>query len=211
MTGSEAILFTVALIVITNPLAAIPIFLSLTSGFTSGAKIKTALTSGIAVVIILLITNWVGTELLGFFGITIAAFELAGGLIILLMGLHMLQAKDTGVSNSKDETLHHAAKSSPVAVVPLALPLMAGPGAISTVILHTHRHHSLFDKFFASGIEIGIAILLTVCLLASNFIGRLLGPAGLKIMVRIMGLVLAAIAMQILISGFTTAFPVLHG
>lgn len=198
------------MLAITNPIGNLAIFISLVSGRSLKEKKKTAINAAFAIFIILVIIVWAGTYVLSFFGISPAAFETAGAIIILLLGLSMLHGHDDKVGHS---SMHHseeeqksARKKDSVAVVPLAIPLVAGPGAITTIIIHTHALHSLMDKVVVSGICAILSIILFVCFYFSNIISKIVGVNGIKIATRIMGIVLSAIAIQMLSGGIIGLF-----
>lgn len=124
----------VALLAIVNPIGAVPIFVAVTSDQTASDRVRTSRTTAIAVGITLLAAALAGQAILRFFGIDLDAFRVGGGLLILLMAIHMLQGSPNRARNTPEETQEGVAKDE-VAVVPLAIPLLAGPGSISTVII----------------------------------------------------------------------------
>lgn len=126
-----------SLLAIVNPLGVIPIFVSLTRSSTEQERRHIARTTGIAVAVILLVAALIGKFLLNFFGISIASFKVGGGILLLLMSVAMMQAKHTQSKQTPEEAEEAEEKES-IAVVPIAMPLLAGPGAISTVIIYAH-------------------------------------------------------------------------
>jgi multiple antibiotic resistance protein len=189
--------FLIGLLAIVNPLGAVPIFVALTSG-TIDAERK----------IILFVALLFGDLLLRFFGITIHSFSVGGGILILLMAISMLQAKISAVSHTAEEAREGASKES-VAVVPLAMPLLAGPGAISTVILYAHKNPSL-THYAILGVDILIVgVLLWAVLQLVPWISRHVSQTGINIFTRIMGLILAAIAIEFIANGLRGLFPAL--
>ncbi len=126
MSKAEIITFTIAMLAITNPIGNLAIFASLTGDKSLLEKRKIAFVAGIAILIILIIVTWSGDLLLRDFGIDIASFEIAGGLIIALMGLSMLHAKTSGIHHTKDENEDAKTKNS-VSVVPIAIPPVVRP------------------------------------------------------------------------------------
>src|SRR5665213_2214030 len=129
MNAAEAMKFIVAMIIMMNPLGSLSVFLDLTHKFTGIEKRQTVFACGIAMMIIMLVTIWSGQEVLQILGITISSFRVAGGLILLLMGLSMLQSRQSPVSHTKEDDAAAAHQES-IAIVPLALPVIIGPGAI---------------------------------------------------------------------------------
>lgn len=206
MSHAELITFTIAMLAITNPIGNLAIFASLTGDKTLQEKRKTALTAGTAILIILIIVTWTGDLLLRAFGIDIGSFETAGGVIIALMGISMLHAKPSPIHHSKED--HEEAKNKDqVAVVPIAIPIVAGPGAITTIVVNTHHYHTIDDKLMISGICIGIAIILWIAFFFSAPVSRILGTSGINIVTRIMGIVLASIAFGMITSGLKLLLP----
>lgn len=132
--------FFIGLIAIINPLGLLPVFVSLTSHQSPAERMKTNTTANLAVMVILLVSMYLGQLILDGFGISLASFRIAGGSLITLIAWSMLQGKLGEVKHNKEEKGELAARES-IAVVPLALPLMAGPGAISSVIVYASQSH----------------------------------------------------------------------
>lgn len=198
----------IALLAIVNPLGAVPIFVALTSSSSETERKKIARIVVVAVLVILFIALLFGDWLLGFFGITIHSFSVGGGILILLMAISMLHAHISPVSQTADEAREGEAKES-VAVVPLAMPLLAGPGAISTVILYAHKNPGV-SHTLAMGMDILIlGVLLWAVLQLVPWISRHVSQTGINIFTRIMGLVLAAIAVEFIATGIKGLFPAL--
>lgn len=206
MTKAQIITFTIALLAITNPIGNLAIFASLTADRTEGEKKKIAMVAGVAILVILILVTWSGDLILKAFGIDIAAFETAGGLIIVLMGISMLHAKTSEIHHNKDEGEEARTKDSP-AVVPIAIPIVAGPGAITTIIVNTHGSPTVEDRIIISVVCVAISALLWLAFYFSAPVSRLLGVAGVNIVTRIMGIILASIAFQMLASGLKAMFP----
>ena len=200
--------FLIGLLAIVNPLGAVPIFVALTSGTIEAERKKIAKIVVMAVMVILFVALLFGDLLLQFFGITIYSFSVGGGILILLMAISMLQAKISAVSHTAEEAREGASKES-VAVVPLAMPLLAGPGAISTVILYAHKNSSV-THYAILGVDILIVgVLLWAVLQLVPWISRHVSQTGINIFTRIMGLILAAIAIEFIATGLKGLFPVL--
>ena len=210
MSPPDLIKTFVSIIVITNPFAALPIFLSLTKNQDSSSQRKQALITGIAVLSVLLISTWIGLPLLNFFGIHVPAFSIAGGIIILLMGLAMLHEDHTNIQHTDKDQLTAQQKDS-VAVVPMAIPILAGPGAISTVIHLSHEASTVTNRLSLSLVLTTAALTLTSVLFFADRIGSLLGESSLKIITKIMGMILAAIAIEMITGGALKIFPGLAG
>lgn len=181
-----------------SPLAAIPVFLSLSAGRQKKERTKIALSAGISVACILILATWFGAPLLSMLGIRIAAFQIAGSMIVFLLALSMLNAELSHMRHTEEEI---ESKAHSMAVVPLAIPVMAGPGAISAVIVSAHRYSSLIDLAIFSVCGIAIGALATLTLYFAIPLEKKLGPSGLNIVTRIGGLILAAMGVEIFISG----------
>jgi len=185
-------LLLVGLLAVVNPLGALPIFLSMTNKNDPKADERTIRRAAIAVALILLISAWAGESLLGFFGITIDAFRTAGGLLILLMGITMLHGKQSHVQHHPSEAESVKDKED-ISVVPLAIPLMAGPGAISLVILNANKIHGWQGDIKLVLAIVSVAAIAWLVLMIAEKMRDKIGTIGLNIITRIMGLILAAI------------------
>src|SRR5215469_926766 len=158
----ESIESFIALFVVADPIAVIPIFISLTTNHTEHEKRRIANIAALTVVIVLTVSIFVGESLLGFFGMGIPAFRVAGGILILLMAIAMLQARTSRAAQTPQENVDAAAKDD-IAVVPIGIPLVAGPGAIGTIIIYGH----LAANWLQTGILIFEAVLVAASLWAS--------------------------------------------
>lgn len=205
---TEYIKIFVGLFAIVNPFGAVPIFISITTDQDRGQRLNTINQVALGVAIILLLTLFFGEWLLRFFGITVDSFRVGGGILILLMAIAMLHAKTSQVKQTREEESESMAKES-VAIVPLAMPLLAGPGAISTMILAAHKS-SAFSHYLiiALGIILLTGVLWLILRLSPWIMGRI-SATGINIFTRIMGLILAAIAVEFISSGIKGLFPVL--
>ncbi|MCL4140807.1 UNVERIFIED_CONTAM: hypothetical protein GTU68_015539 [Idotea baltica] len=205
---AEYIKLFVGLLAIMNPFGAIPLFISMTADENNTQRNKTINLVAMAVGIILLVSLVLGDLVLQIFGITIDSFRVGGGILILLMAIAMLHAKTSPIKQTDEEADESIEKES-VAIVPLAMPLLAGPGAISTIILATHKSSSFSHYLIVS---FGIAILSLVVwavLRLSPIIEKYISATGINILTRIMGLILAAIAVEFIANGIKGLFPVL--
>lgn len=196
----------VALIAIVNPIGIVPIFLALTSGDSEKERNHTAHMSAFSVGMILLLAAFAGEAILGFFGIGLPSFRVGGGILVLLMAISMLHAKQSRIRQSPSEA-EYAEDKENVAVVPLAIPLMAGPGAISLAIIHGHQADTLQSQFMLGGSIIAVALVALISLHLAKPIGKALGVTGLNIATRIMGLILASIGVQMIAQGLIKLLP----
>ncbi len=207
---TEYIKFFVALLAVINPLGAIPLFISLAPGEALEDRQKIAKTSSLSATLILLMVLIIGEWILIFFGISVSSFRVGGGILILLMAISMLHAQPSRTVQTKEEVRESDRKHS-IAIVPLATPLLAGPGSISTVILEVHKGMGL-----GHGVLIGMAIIFVgaciwLALHLAPLISQRLGKTGINIFTRIMGLILAAIAVEFIANGLKGLFPALAG
>ena len=203
---AEQVKYLIGIFAILNPLGAIPIYLSMMTDRRPQVMHRTALKASIAVAVILTLAAWVGDGLLSFFGIGIPAFRIAGGLLVLIIAIAMFGAKTSPARHTDAEQAEAEAKSD-IAVVPLAIPLLAGPGAISLTIVDAHQVATLPGKLvFSLGI-IGVAAIVWLVLRLAEPIGERLGTGGLNIATRVMGLILAAMAVQFMADGLLEIFP----
>ncbi len=200
--------FLIGLLAIVNPLGAVPIFVALTSGSADVERKRIAKIVVAAVMIILFVALLFGDWLLQLFGITIHSFSVGGGILILIMAISMLQARVSPFSQTAEEAAEGQSKDS-VAVVPLAMPLLAGPGAMSAVILYAHKNPGV-SHYVAMSVDILIVgLLLWAVLKLVPWISRHVSQTGINIFTRIMGLVLAAIAVEFIATGLKGLFPAL--
>ncbi len=206
LENAEYIKIFIGLLAIINPFGAIPLFITMTANETALQRKNTVDLTSVGVTIILLTVLFFGQLILQFFGISIDSFRIAGGILLLLMAIAMLNAKTSSVKQTEVEASESMDKES-VAIVPLAMPMLAGPGAISTVILASHKGTG-FGHYF--GITLGILLLsalVWLTLRASSWIAKHLGETGINIFSRIMGLILAAIAIEFIANGIKGLFP----
>lgn len=205
---SEYLKIFIGLLAIANPLGIIPVFISLTANENFKQRRKTTNMVAIGVSIILLTALFFGELLLTFFGISIHSFRVGGGILILLMAISMLHAKTSPIRQTQEESDESVAMEN-VAIVPLAMPLLAGPGAISTVILAAHKANTVLHySYIALGI-LTLGFFTWISLRLSPIISRRISATGLNIFTRIMGLILAAIAIEFIANGIKGLFPVL--
>lgn len=206
MTFSMFLNYFISLFMICSPLTAIPVFLTLSRGRSKSERRTAAIISGLSVFIILVISTWTGESLLSFLSIRIASFQCGGGIVLFLLALSMLNAQVSQIRQTEDEVV----KKPTFAIVPLAIPLMAGPGAISASIVASTTFSSILDKTILSLAALTLAFVVASLLLFASKIEKYLGSTGLNIISRIGGLILAAIAIEIIfqgVEGFIKTFP----
>ncbi len=198
--------FFLALLVIVNPIGAVPLFVSMTAQNSEREKKRIAQVASVSVAVVLIVAAIAGQPLLAFFGITIASFKVGGAILILLMAISMMHATPTGTKQTAEEAREAEDKPS-IAVVPLAIPLLSGPGAISTTIIYATERFSPAHIAFVMLCCLLVSFVTWIALRAANPVSRWLGKTGVNIAMRIMGLLLAAVAVEIFTSGLLVLLP----
>ncbi len=208
MTYAEINKFLAAMIIMMNPLGSLSIFLELTRRYTLELQRQTAIRCGIAMIIIMLVTLYFGTELLSLLGITISSFRFAGGIILLLVGLSMLQSQESAVNHTPEDDVAAKQRHS-IAIVPMALPVIVGPGSISTLIIFSDDYPSLIHKTWLSILCLLLTFGMGLILYYGSNISRFVGESVIKVVTRIMGMIIMAIAVGMLANGLIGLFPAL--
>jgi multiple antibiotic resistance protein len=198
------------LISVVNPITAMPVYMALTARKSPAERRQTAITATFAVTMVLLTALLAGEPILNFFGIGLPAFRVAGGLLLLLMGMSMLRASDDRSRHTPEEDAESQDKAS-VAVVPLAIPLLAGPGAISTTIVYAHRDLSLNHYLLFGCVIVTVSSIVLLFLLLAPRIVAIMGQTGMNLVTRVMGLLLSSIGVEFIAGGMTELFPLLAG
>jgi len=209
MLGFEEYIKTfVGLLAIVNPFGVIPLFIGMTVDQSVVQRRQTINLVAIGVSAILLVTLFFGELILRVFGITIDSFRVGGGILILLMAIAMLHAKMSHLKQTDKEADESIEKES-VAIVPLAMPLLAGPGAISTVILTAHKSVGVAHYGIIAFSIVMVSLIIWGVLRLSPWVAQRIGGTGINIFTRIMGLILAAIAIEFIANGIKGLFPAL--
>ena len=195
---SYILLALTSLFVIVDPLATAPTFLAMTPNDTTEQRLRTARIACLATAIVLLVFAFVGTNLFKVFGITMPAFKIAASIVLLLIALDMLRVQRSRVQQTPQETQAGSEKPD-IAVTPLAIPMLAGPGAISTTIVLQNEAETVAQHIALYGciLLISLATYITFRLAVRG--ARWLNPIAMSIAIRIMGLLLAAVAIQFLL------------
>lgn len=192
-----------------DPFAALPTFLAVTTGYDRHRLRQTAFKASLTALILLSSFAFAGEYIFRLFGITLPAFEIAGGVILLLIGLDMLEAKRSPTQESPTESAA-AAEKEDAGIVPLGVPMLAGPGAITSVMVLVGQAQTHWQM---AAILISILITALVCYLVlgnSDKVARMLGETGIRILVRIMGLLLVALAVQYFVNGLADLNIIAH-
>jgi multiple antibiotic resistance protein len=202
----EYLRFFVTLTAVLDPFLAVPLFLTLTANQSTRERVVLVRVVAVTVFSVLAVSALLGDSILTLMGASLAAFRVGGGLVLLLMALAMLNAKVGGVRQSEEEAAE-LESGEMRGVVPLAIPLLAGPGAISTTIIAAEKGAGVGHLGAILGV-IGVVSLLTwLVLRAANAIGERISRTGLNIATRLLGLLLAAFAVQTMAEGLRELFP----
>jgi multiple antibiotic resistance protein len=188
-----------SLLFIVDPIAVIPTYLVITQGQSVAQRHKTALRACIAAGVLMTVFGIAGTGIFKVFGITLPAFRIAGGLILWLVAMDMLRGERT--TQESTEEIVEGQEKEDVAFTPLAMPMLAGPGAISTVMVLAGQSHGIAGNAAVYGSVWLTAIICWLTLRAGDRLVSLMGQTGIRVMTRIMGLLLAAVATQFVITG----------
>lgn len=183
-----------------NPIGTVPIFVGLTQDYDKKERARVALWTAIDVFLILIISYFVGQYVLSFFGITINALRIAGGIIIANSGFSLLNKKFNKSRGITKETEVDAQKRNEIALTPLAIPMLAGPGSISLLIAYYQDHHSPMDIAISCIALVFIAISIYLVLKSAHYLSRILGSSGIVAISRIVGFLTIAIGIQYIIS-----------
>src|SRR5271170_3271878 len=185
-----------------DPFAAIPAFLAITAGSDQKRQKRMARKGAITCLIVLVTFALAGKLIFRMFGITLPAFEIAGGVILLLIGIDMIEARRSPTQESSDETAEATSKDD-AGIVPLGIPMLAGPGAISSVMILVGQAQKHWEQMVVIGAIVLTAGLSYLILSGANRVRGWMGESGIRILVRIMGLLLVALAVQFFINGLT--------
>ncbi len=191
---------------IVDPFAAIPIYLALTAGRPPIETANVAWRASMTCLVVLLSFAAGGSLILQFFSITLPAFKIAGGVILFAVGFEMLRARPSRTRSTQEEQ-DEAQTKEDVALVPLGLPLLAGPGAIATVMVLSSRAQDFPHRGAVALCVIAVSLITFLVLRSAGFVSRALGQTGINLIGRVMGLILAATAAQFFIDGLREAFP----
>lgn len=203
---SYLVKITIALFAIVNPIGSLPIFISATDGWQKNDRARTARTVALAVFTVLSLSAFIGDGILDFFGISIPSFQVGGGILILLISISMMHGKQ-GDTRQTPEEAQSLAEREVIAIVPLSIPLLAGPGAISHMILSAQQHPSFIGHLTLVIPVIVIAGVIWLVLQLADAITLRLGTIGINIITRLMGLILAAMSVEFIAHGLIGLFP----
>ena len=200
----------ITLLAIVNPIGVVPFFIHFTRNFTPAQRRKTARIAATTAFLVIAISAVLGLKILEFFGISLASFQVGGGLLLLMSAIQMLNAQPAeSKASDVDEGASRADAGASIAVVPLTIPLLTGPASISTVVIYAEKTANVWQLSVLVGYGLIIGLATWLSLSAAGKIGKVLGQTGINVMTRLMGLVLAAIAVEVMSDGLIKLFPAL--
>ncbi|MEO0059164.1 MAG: hypothetical protein RLZZ312_811 [Bacteroidota bacterium] len=189
-----------ALFSVLNPIGTVPIFVGLTQFDNKKERSRISLLTAINVCIILLISFFVGEYILSFFGITINALRITGGIIIASSGFSLLNGKfnkNKGINKKVEQEIQ---VRNDIALTPLAMPMLAGPGSMSLLIAYYQEHHSISDMIACSLAILAVSLIIFLVLRSAHYLSKILGTSGIVAISRIVGFLTIAIGIQYIIS-----------
>jgi multiple antibiotic resistance protein len=200
-----------AMFSIVDPFAAVPIFLALVGDHPRKSQARTALRAALTCFLVLTVFGAAGSFIFSFFSIALPAFKIAGGILLFGVGLEMMRAKHSDTRSTAAEEHEAETKREDAGLIPIGLPLLSGPGAIATMMVLVGKSKTLGERFAVHGAVLLVSLSAFLILRSAALFSRVLGQTGINIIGRIMGLILAASAMQFVIDGLGEAFPKLFG
>jgi multiple antibiotic resistance protein len=204
----------ITLLAIVNPLAIVPFFIHYTQGFSAEQRRHTIFVSSFSTFVVIAVSALAGLQILEFFGITLASFQVGGGMLLLTSALNMLNAQPAEAKPSThvmEDGAEKAAQGSSIAVVPLTIPLLTGPATMSTVVIYADKAKSVLQLTTLVGYGVVVSLATLLCFSLAAPIARVLGKTGISVMTRLMGLILAALAVEVMSDGLLKLFPALAG
>lgn len=202
----------VTLLAIVNPLAIVPFYIHYTQGFSRLQRRRTVGVASLSAFLVIAASAVFGIRILEFFSISLASFQVGGGMLLLTSALNMLNAQPAEAKpNTKEmqDGAEKAAMGASIAVVPLTIPLLTGPATISTVVIYAERAESGLQLALLVGYGVVVGLATALCFALAGPIARVLGKTGINVMTRLMGLILAALAVEVMADGLQKLFPAL--
>jgi multiple antibiotic resistance protein len=200
----------IALLAIVNPIGAVPFFIAFTQNMPRSERLRTIRVASFSAFCVIAISALAGLTIIEFFGISLASFQVGGGTLLLISSLQMLNAQPAETRpDDVAEGEQKADAGASVAVVPLTIPLLTGPATISTMVIYAQKTRIWWEQAVLVGYGLVIALAVFAVFSASGPIARVLGRTGINVMTRLMGLILAAMAVELLADGLTQLFPAL--
>lgn len=199
----EYVKLVVGMIILVDPIGAIPVFLGISSGELASQRVKIVLISMLTFVLVLLIFLFAGDYLFSHFGLSVDAFRVAGGLLILKMGYDMMKDEHGGNTRSINDS-----SAVRVALVPLAIPLFAGPGTITLTIIYGSSHQSPEHNVLVSLVIVSVAVLTGLILAFSAKLEHIIGPTGMHIINQLMAIIVMVIGVEFILDGIAAHFGI---
>ena len=202
----------VALLAIVNPIGVVPFFIHFTSSFSKLQRRKTIFVSSFTAFVVIAISAIAGLKVIEFFGISLASFQVGGGMLLLISSMNMLNAQPAEAKSKTGELedgAEKAAMGASIAVVPLTIPLLTGPATMSTVVIYAEKAKTFFQLATLVGYGVVIGLATALCFSLAQPIARVLGKTGINVMTRLMGLILAALSVEVMADGLGKLFPIL--
>ncbi len=200
----------IALLAIVNPIGVVPFFIHFTQSLNADQRKRTIRVSAFTAFLVIALSAIAGLKIIEFFGISLASFQVGGGTLLLISSLQMLNAQPAeGRKEDVSEGESKVDAGSSIAVVPLTIPLLTGPATISTMVIYADKTRHWWEIGVLVGYGVVVAVATFLVFSASGRIARVLGQTGINIMTRLMGLILAALAVELLADGLTKLFPIL--
>jgi multiple antibiotic resistance protein len=200
----------VTLLAVVNPLAIVPFFIHYTQGFSRAQRRRTILTASFSAFLVIATSALLGLQILDFFGISLASFQVGGGMLLLISSMNMLNAQPAEAkpqTREFEEGAEKAAMGASIAVVPLTIPLLTGPATMSTVVIYADQAQTYLQMSALVGYGVVIGLATSLCFALADPIARVLGKTGINVMTRLMGLILAALAVEVMALGLLKLFP----
>ena len=200
----------IALLAIVNPIGVLPFFIHFTQGLSDLQRRRTIRVSAFTAFTVVAVSALAGLRIIEFFGISIASFQVGGGTLLLISALQMLNARPAeSKPDDYREGEEKADAGASIAVVPLTIPLLTGPATISTMVIYAERARHWWELAVLVGYGVVVGIVTFVVFSAGGRLARVIGRTGINVMTRLMGLILAALAVEIMADGLGKLFPVL--
>jgi multiple antibiotic resistance protein len=200
----------VALLAIVNPIGVVPFFIHFTGNLSREQRARTIVVSSFTAFVVIAVSAILGLKVIEFFNISLASFQVGGGVLLLISSIQMLNAQPPA-ARQEDVTAgaSKADSGDSIAVVPLTIPLLTGPATISTMVIYADKTRHWWELAVLVGYGIVVAVVTYLVFSAAGRIAKVLGQTGINIMTRLMGLILAALAVELLADGLIKLFPVL--
>ena len=202
----------ITLLAIVNPLAIVPFFIHYTLGFSEEQRRRTVFVSSFAAFVVIAASALLGVRILEFFSISLASFQVGGGMLLLTSALNMLNAKPAEVkpaTTDMNDGAEKAARGASIAVVPLTIPLLTGPATMSAVVIYAEKAQNVLQLATLVGYGVVVGLVTFLCFSLADPIARVLGKTGINVLTRLMGLILAALAVEVMANGLGKLFPIL--